>query len=197
MRQAVVQETVRFGNRPSPEGGMRRYGCYRNQMFGADNVAATDRNSSPDGNHRKRPGEFAISIRRRWVCGWSRKPSTRIDTSAYHLFYADGWATPGTDLTFFDWPVGREQRGTHSDCPHGLRVSGAESLTWWRDHLKSEAVTVGRSPSARGYASLDFEDGEGQRFRLIDDGGSGDAHPWDKSPVPARAPDPRTRPDHA
>ena len=25
--------------------------------------------------------------------------------SAYHLFYADGEARPGTDLTFFDWPV--------------------------------------------------------------------------------------------
>ena len=26
------------------------------------------------------------------------------DTSAYHLFYADAEGTPGTDLTFFDWP---------------------------------------------------------------------------------------------
>ncbi|MCC5024705.1 MAG: VOC family protein [Candidatus Synoicihabitans palmerolidicus] len=24
------------------------------------------------------------------------------DVSAYHLFYADGAASPGTDLTFFD-----------------------------------------------------------------------------------------------
>ena len=115
-----------------------------------------------------------------------KKTVNQDDTSAYHLFYADGQATPGTDLTFFDWPVGREQRGTHSIARTGLRVSGAESLTWWRDHLKSEAVAVGEIAERGGYPSLDFEDGEGQRFRLIDDGGSGDAHPWDKSPVPPR-----------
>jgi glyoxalase family protein len=30
------------------------------------------------------------------------------DVSAYHLFYADGVGTPGTDLTFFDWSKPRE-----------------------------------------------------------------------------------------
>ena len=32
--------------------------------------------------------------------------------------------------------------------------------------------------------TLDFEDPEGQRLSLIDDGGAGAAHPWEKSPVP-------------
>ena len=32
---------------------------------------------------------------------------------------------------------------------------------------------------------LDFEDHEGQRLGLVDDGGFGEAHPWDRSPVPA------------
>ncbi len=36
-----------------------------------------------------------------------------------------------------------------------------------------------------GRTTLDFEDGEGQRLSLVDDGGAGDAHPWDRSPVPA------------
>src|SRR5688572_10289278 len=31
------------------------------------------------------------------------------DVSAYHLFYADAKGSPGTDLTFFDWPVPRER----------------------------------------------------------------------------------------
>ncbi len=34
-------------------------------------------------------------------------------------------------------------------------------------------------------AAIDFEDAEGQRFRLVDDGGAGAAHPSDGSPVPA------------
>ena len=40
-----------------------------------------------------------------------KKTVNQDDTSAYHLFYADALATPGTDLTFFDWPVARERRG--------------------------------------------------------------------------------------
>ena len=36
------------------------------------------------------------------------------DVSAYHLFYADGLASPGSDLPFFDWPVDRERRGGNS-----------------------------------------------------------------------------------
>ena len=52
------------------------------------------------------------------------------------------------------------------------------------------------SSSATAALTLDFEDWEGQRLSLVDDGGAGEAHPWDRSPVPARASDPRPRPDH-
>lgn len=37
-----------------------------------------------------------------------KKTVNQDDVSAYHLFYADGKASPGTDLTFFDWPAARE-----------------------------------------------------------------------------------------
>ena len=43
-----------------------------------------------------------------------KKTVNQDDVSAYHLFYADALASPGSDITFFDWPVGRERRGTHS-----------------------------------------------------------------------------------
>lgn len=33
------------------------------------------------------------------------------DVRAYHLFYADAKGSPGTDLTFFDWPAPREPNG--------------------------------------------------------------------------------------
>ena len=36
-----------------------------------------------------------------------------------------------------------------------------------------------------GRLTLDFEDPEGQRLSLIDDGGAGEAFAWEKSPVPA------------
>ncbi|HET7110441.1 MAG TPA: VOC family protein, partial [Gemmatimonadales bacterium] len=36
------------------------------------------------------------------------------DVGAWHLFYADAKGTPGTDLTFFDWAMAPEQRGTRA-----------------------------------------------------------------------------------
>lgn len=114
-----------------------------------------------------------------------KKTVNQDDTTAYHLFYADALASPGTDLTFFDWPVGRERRGTHAITRTGLRISGADSLGWWKDHLTAARIRAGEIAEIDGRPSLDFEDAEGQRFRLLDDGGAGEAHPWERSPVPA------------
>lgn len=106
------------------------------------------------------------------------------DVSAYHLFYADAKGTPGTDLTFFDWPVQPERRGTRSITRTHLRVSGPETLEWWRQHLTEQNVRTGEIVERDDRLTLDFEDGEGQRLSLIDDGGAGESHPWAKSPVP-------------
>lgn len=114
-----------------------------------------------------------------------KKTVNQDDTSAYHLFYADGIAAPGSDLTFFDWPVAREQRGTHAITRTGLRVGSSASLDWWQRRLADARLAHGRIAEIDGRASLDFEDPEGQRLRLIDDGGTGEAHPWTRSPVPA------------
>jgi glyoxalase family protein len=107
------------------------------------------------------------------------------DVSAYHLFYADAKGSPGTDLTFFDWPVRPERRGTHSIVRTHLRVAGADALGWWTEHLRARGVTAGEVVERDGRLTLDFEDPEGQRLSLIDDGGAGEAHPWERSPVPA------------
>ena len=114
-----------------------------------------------------------------------KKTVNQDDVSAYHLFYADGLATPGTDITFFDWPAAPERRGTHSIARTALRVAGAKTLDWWKEHLAEHRVKHGEIAERDGRLTLDFEDPEGQRLSLVDDGGAGDAHPWAKSPVPA------------
>ena len=107
------------------------------------------------------------------------------DTSAYHLFYADAVGSPGTDLTFFDWPMARERRGTHGIVRTHLRLGGQASLEWWARRLTAEGVEHGGVVERDGRATLDFEDPEGQRLSFIDDGGAGDDPvPWDRSPVP-------------
>jgi glyoxalase family protein len=107
------------------------------------------------------------------------------DVSAYHLFYADAKGTPGTDLTFFDWPVQPERRGTHAITRTSLRVAGRSALDWWSSRLRELGVAAGEVAERDGRLTLDLEDAEGQRLSLVDDGGAGEAHPWSDSPVPA------------
>jgi glyoxalase family protein len=107
------------------------------------------------------------------------------DVSAYHLFYADRVGSPGSDLTFFDWPALPERRGTRAIARTALRVAGADSLAFWSARLRELGVRTGEVVERDGRLLLDFEDGEGQRLTLVDDGGVGEAFPWEASPVPA------------
>jgi glyoxalase family protein len=128
------------------------------------------------GNHRFYTQTVGMRLVKRSV--------NQDDVSAYHLFYADAKGSPGSDLTFFDWPVPRERRGTRSITRTYLRVAGGDTLEWWAQHLRENGV-VAQEPAERdGRLTLDFEDAEGQRLSLVDDGGAGEAHPWDRSPVP-------------
>lgn len=114
-----------------------------------------------------------------------KKTVNQDDVSAYHLFYADGKASPGTDLTFFDWPAAREHRGTRAVSRTGLRVNGEKAIGFWRDRLIQLGAHTGNVTQIDGRLTLPFEDPEGQRLVLVDDGGIGASHPWEKSPVPA------------
>src|SRR5512138_499961 len=71
-----------------------------------------------------------------------KKTVNQDDVSAYHLFYADAAGSPGTDLTFFDWPqVPRNRNGAGSIARVGLRVNGSTALTWWAERLTAAGVS--------------------------------------------------------
>ncbi|WP_378947220.1 ring-cleaving dioxygenase [Paracoccus sp. R86501] len=109
-----------------------------------------------------------------------KKTVNQDDTSAYHLFFADGAGTPGTDITFFDWPAARERRGTNAITGTGLRVAEA-SLDYWADRLSGLDA---RLTTIDGRPSLDVEDPEGQRLRLVA-APQPVGEPWADSDVPA------------
>lgn len=129
-------------------------------------------------NHRFYTGVMGLRLVKRSV--------NQDDVSAYHLFFADGAGSPGTDMTFFDWAMPSERRGTHSLARTGFRVAGEASLEWWARWLTEQGVEHGGVTERDGRAVLDFEDPEGQRLSLVDDSGNGDDPVvWAESPVPA------------
>lgn len=113
-----------------------------------------------------------------------KKTVNQDDTSAYHLFYADGLGSAGTDITFFDWPTGPERRGTHSVVRTGFRIKGKRAFAWWSDHFRQNAITADNVIEENGRLALHFEDFEGQRLSLVGDESDAVPHPWARSAVP-------------
>jgi glyoxalase family protein len=116
-----------------------------------------------------------------------KKSVNQDDVSAYHLFYADKVGSPGTDMTFFDWPqTGADQRGTDSIVTTAFRVNGHEALDYWSARLDELRVQHQGVETFADRAILRFEDPEGQRLMLVDDGGAAyEGEIWDGSGVPA------------
>lgn len=114
-----------------------------------------------------------------------KKTVNQDDVSAYHVFYGDEVGSPGTELTFFDWPhVGPNLPGTGTISAIALRVSGRAALDWWARRLAALGIAHVGVVERSGRAVLAFADPEGQRLELVDDGGPPGGRPWRDSPVP-------------
>jgi glyoxalase family protein len=103
----------------------------------------------------------------------------------YHLFYADGVGSPGTDLTFFPWPglpKARPRAGQIVEVPFAVPPG---SLVYWRERLAENGVTTSAVETRFGERTLPFEDPHGLRLALVETDDERAFEPWTHSPVPA------------
>ncbi len=92
-----------------------------------------------------------------------KKTVNQDDPTVYHLFYADEAGTPGSDITFFEYPgVRRGRAGAGMVHTVQWRVASGAALDFWEGRLAAEADAV-----TRDGAGLAFEDPEGLRHRLV------------------------------
>src|SRR5665647_2160068 len=105
-----------------------------------------------------------------------KKTVNQDDVSAYHLFYADGVASPGSDITFFDFPTQPEKRGNNTITRAGDAKAGAAALQYWQERLQKAAVKMAEIAEIDGRSTLAFEDAEGQRQPPVDLGNLGHLH---------------------
>ena len=116
----------------------------------------------------------------------TKKSVNQDDVSAYHLFYGDAVASPGSELTFFDWDraVAR-RRGPGTVASTALRVGSEQALEWWARRLTSAGVAHGDILEENGRATLRFLDPEGQSLVLVDDRGLAHGTTWGADDVVA------------
>jgi glyoxalase family protein len=99
-----------------------------------------------------------------------KKSVNQDDVSAYHLFYADKVGSPGTDITFFDWPhIGPNLRGGDSIAGTAFRVGSQAALEFWSQRLDENGVRRDDIIVFAERQLLPFEDPEGQQLYLVND----------------------------
>jgi len=117
-----------------------------------------------------------------------KKSVNQDDVSAYHLFYADKVGTPGTDITFFDWPhIGPNVRGTDSIAGTAFRVNGRAALEFWMNRFLELGVGHSEITEFAGRTLMPFEDPEGQQLYLVDDQGADfEGEIWERPGIPEK-----------
>ena len=89
-----------------------------------------------------------------------KKTVNQDDPTVYHLFYADEKGSPGSDITFFEYPGARSGRPGAGMVHRVLwRVGSDEALDFWAERLGVE----------RSGDTLRFSDPEGLDHELVAD----------------------------
>ncbi|MFB3162267.1 ring-cleaving dioxygenase [Neobacillus sp. 179-J 1A1 HS] len=117
-----------------------------------------------------------------------KKTVNQDNTESYHLFYADGEGTPGTEVTFFDIPhLGQTYRGTSDISTISLRVINTDSLLFWKERFNQFGVEHDDIQKRANRDTLAFRDFEGTRIILVADNGEKGVRagvPWQRDDIP-------------
>jgi glyoxalase family protein len=117
-----------------------------------------------------------------------KKTVNQDDIQTYHLFFADDTGSPGTDMTFFDFPgIPKGEHGTNEISKTSFRVPSDAAIDYWvkrfdRLDIKHSGVKV-----QFGKKTLSFVDFDDQQYQLISDEnnqGVKSGTPWQNGPIP-------------
>lgn len=117
-----------------------------------------------------------------------KKTVNQDDIQTYHMFFADDIGSPGTDMTFFDFPgIPKGVHGTNEISRTAFRVPSDAALDYWIDRFDRYQVQHKGIEEEFGKKCIYFVDFDGQQYQLISDEkdrGVKGGIPWQKGPIP-------------
>jgi glyoxalase family protein len=117
-----------------------------------------------------------------------KKTVNQDDIQTYHLFFADDQGSPGTDMTFFDFPgIPKGKHGTNEIYKTSFRVPSDAALEYWVKRFDRLEVNHTGIKEQFGKKTLSFVDFDDQHYQLISDEmneGVAPGTPWQKGPIP-------------
>jgi glyoxalase family protein len=107
------------------------------------------------------------------------------DANARHFVFGDAGATPGTVVTFMEYPAMPEGSVGRGSTHHlALRVRSLAELESWRVHLIGHGVPCSEVMDRGYYHSLYLRDPDGHILELATDGPGYDGAGEDEAPSP-------------
>ncbi|WP_453996648.1 ring-cleaving dioxygenase [Bacillus nitroreducens] len=117
-----------------------------------------------------------------------KKTVNQDDIQTYHLFFADDTGSPGTDMTFFDFPgIPKGKHGTNEINKTSFRVPTDEAIDYWVKRFDRLNVKHFGVKEQFGVKTLSFVDFDDQQYQLVSDEhnkGVASGTPWQKGPIP-------------
>ncbi|WP_208528043.1 ring-cleaving dioxygenase [Jeotgalibacillus sp. R-1-5s-1] len=117
-----------------------------------------------------------------------KKTVNQDDIQTYHLFFADDTGSPGTDMTFFDFPgIPKGNHGTNEISKTSFRVPSDAAIDYWVERFDRLGVKHKGVKEQFGKKTLSFVDFDDQQYQLISDEGNEGVEPgtpWQNGPVP-------------
>ncbi|MFS0881127.1 ring-cleaving dioxygenase [Bacillus sp. 7586-K] len=117
-----------------------------------------------------------------------KKTVNQDDIQTYHLFFTDDVGSPGTDMTFFDFPgIPKGVHGTNEISKTSFRVPDDRALEYWVKRFDKYDVKHTGIKEQFGKKTLSFVDFDEQQYQLISDEnnkGVAAGTSWQKGPVP-------------
>ncbi len=117
-----------------------------------------------------------------------KKTVNQDDIQTYHLFFTDDVGSPGTDMTFFDFPgIPKGVHGTDEISKTSFRVPDDKALEYWVKRFDRLNVRHDGIKEQFGKKVLPFVDFDDQQYQLISDEnneGVAAGIPWQKGPIP-------------
>ncbi|MEH7380397.1 ring-cleaving dioxygenase [Bacillus sp. JJ1533] len=117
-----------------------------------------------------------------------KKTVNQDDIQTYHLFFADDTGSPGTDMTFFDFPgIPKGVHGTNEISKTSFRVPTDAAIDYWEKRFERLKVKHFGIKEQFGVKTLSFVDFDDQQYQLVSDEnnkGVPAGTPWQKGPIP-------------
>src|SRR5690625_4965585 len=117
-----------------------------------------------------------------------KKTVNQDDIQTYHLFFADDTGSPGTDMTFYDFPgAPKGSHGTNEIFKTSFRVPSDTAIDYWlnrSDRLDVKHTVINEQCGKMTLSRVHVDDEEYLLISDENDEGVAAGTPWQDGPIP-------------